>query len=259
MDAGRNARRVERVQRLVIDQHVLTARFVLELGDRCDQLPVMREKSALGRELAGDQRFAQEHLARGLGIDRAVGNAPPRHQGQPVQRDALGGNDFSARGVPLRIEVAAIEQRFGDLFDPLRLDPRRATRIQSRRVGQLGREHPFGAFPAHARPGMQEELEPARAQVVLVDLGATSDVRQEPREQRAMDNLVAGGVDLVRKRIGPSPPELGDLLAELPVQIAPLAQPQVGNVMRPALLDEFPMRQFRRQRVGEELPERKQA
>ena len=106
---------------------------------------------------------------------------------------------------------------------------------------------------------MQEELESARAEIVLVDVGAASDVRQKTREQRAMDRFVAGGIDLVGKRVGPLPAELGHLLGELAVQVAPFAQPQIGNVMRAALLDELPMRQFRRQRVGEELPEREEA
>ena len=254
MDAGRNARRIERIEGLVVDQHVLTARLVLELRDRRDQLPVMCEKRALGRELAGDQRFAQEDLARRRRIDGAEGNAPPRHQRQSVQGDPLGGNDFASCGVPLRIEVAAIDERSRGPFDPLGLDPRGATRIQSRRVGQLRREHPLGALPGHARTGMQEEFEPARAEVMVVDLGAAADVRQESREQRAMDRFVAGIVDLVGQRVVPAPPELGNLLGELPVQVAPFAQPQIGNVVRAALLDQLAMRRFRRKRVGEELP-----
>src|SRR4029079_14965760 len=120
-------------------------------------------------------------------------------------------------------------------------------------------EHPLGAFLRDAGTGVQEELESARAQIVLVGVGTASDVRQKAGEQRAMDRLVAGGVDLVGKRIGPAPAELGHLLGKLPVQVAPLAQAKIRHEMRTALLDELPVRQFRRQRVSEELPERKEA
>src|ERR1700694_82104 len=83
-DLGRNSLGVERVNGLVVDQHVLAARLVLELGNTFLQLPVVEEKWSLGCQLAGDQALAQENFARGRRVDRPKGNAPPRHQREPV-------------------------------------------------------------------------------------------------------------------------------------------------------------------------------
>ncbi len=91
-NVGGNARRVERVDRLFIDQHVLATSLVLQLRDVLQQLAVVGEERCdrrLRRPNACNQRLAQEHLARGRGVDGAERHATPRNQGEPVQRDTL--------------------------------------------------------------------------------------------------------------------------------------------------------------------------
>ena len=68
-DVGRQLRVVERVDQLVVDQHVLPARLVLELLDLRDQLAVGGEERQPRLPLAGDQRLADEDLARRGRID----------------------------------------------------------------------------------------------------------------------------------------------------------------------------------------------
>ena len=65
-------------------------------------------------------------------------------------------------------------------------------------------------------------------------------------------------VDLVGKRID-QPSELAYLLAKLVMQVAPFAKAQVRHEMRTAAIDQRAVRQLRRQRFGEEVPEREQA
>ena len=67
-----NALGVERGDRLVVDQHVLPARLVLELGDFGDERAgCARGTAPRVLERAGDERLADEDLARRRGIDRA--------------------------------------------------------------------------------------------------------------------------------------------------------------------------------------------
>jgi hypothetical protein len=68
---GRQLLVVEGVDQLVVDQHVLPARLVLQLLHLADQLAVVRQEGQPRLPLAGvfDQRLADEDLARGLRVD----------------------------------------------------------------------------------------------------------------------------------------------------------------------------------------------
>ena len=106
---------------------------------------------------------------------------------------------------------------------------------------------------------VQEKADPARAEVRIPVVGLAADIRQQSGQQRLVDRRVARVVDLLRQRVGPLPAQLAHLLAELVMQVAPFAQPQVRHEMRAAAIDQRAVRQLRRQRVAEELPEREQA
>ena len=56
-DVGRDPLRVERVDGLVINQHVLVPRLVLELGDVVQQLAVVDEKRGLIAQLSSQLSF----------------------------------------------------------------------------------------------------------------------------------------------------------------------------------------------------------
>src|SRR5256885_9551949 len=116
----------------------------------------------------------------------------------------------------MRIKKRALDPLACDRLGPFGLDLSGAARVESRRLGQLCGEDPFGALFREPRPRMKVELEAARAEIRIrtqpriVCLG--SDVRQESREQRAMDRLVADFADDLRQRLVPLPAQLPDLL-----------------------------------------------
>ncbi len=74
-----------------------------------------------------------------------------------------------------------------------------------------------------------------------------------------MNQRVARGVDRVGQCVGPAPPEFLHLLGERAVQIAPLDQAQIGHEVRAAAFDQPAMAEALGERVGQELPQRKQA
>ena len=190
MDAFGDALRIERGDRVVVDQHVLPSRLVLELRHLGDELPVVRQERALRRERAGDERLANEYLARGLRVDGAERNAPPRDERQAVELHAFARDHFAAAFVPARLEVVARHAVPGDRFDPFGLDFRRAPREEPRRFDELGGQHPFRPLLRKARPRMQEEPDSARAGVAFVLAVQRSDVADEAREQRLVNRLV---------------------------------------------------------------------
>ena len=174
----RNARGVKRDERVVVDQHVLAPRLVLEFGDFGDQPPVVGEKWRIAGDIARHQCFTEEHGVRRRRIDPAVGNTPARHQSQAVECDAFGADNIAARAVPAWIEVRALDEFAGNRLDPVGLDLRRAARVQARRLGQLRRQHPLAGLARDTRSGMQVELQATHAGVVIAVVGLATDVRQ---------------------------------------------------------------------------------
>ena len=250
---------IERGDRLVVDQDVLPPRLVLELGDLGDELPVVRGERALRRQLARDERLADEYVPRGLRIDVAVRDAPPRHQRQPVELDALAGDDLAAVGIPARLEVVARHAIAGDGLDPFGLDLRRAARVEPRCFHELGGEHPFRPLLREARSRVQMEPDSARApRSPSSSPSRRADVAEQAREQRLVDRLVRRRVDGSGQLRLPRPALLGDFAGELRVHVAPFAQAQVGNELRAAGIDELAVRELLAELLLEELPEREQ-
>ncbi len=200
MHALGNALGVERRDRVVVDQHVLPPRLVLELRHFGHELPVVRKERALRRKRARDERLANEDLTRGLRIDGAERHAPARHERQSVELHALARDDLATTFVPARVEVVARHPLARHRLDPLGLDPRRAAREKPRRFDELGRQHPFRLLLREARAGVQEEADAARAGVAVGVAVQRADVADEAREQRHVDRLVLRVVDGRRQR-----------------------------------------------------------
>ena len=95
------------------------------------------------------------------------------------------------------VEIVACDAVPGDGLDPFRFDRGGAARIESRRLGQLGGQHPFWRFARDARARMQVKTDPACA-VVRSVLALGSDIGQKPREQRLMDRRIPARVNLIR-------------------------------------------------------------
>ncbi len=113
---------IEGGDRLLVDEHVLAARLVLELGDVAHERAVVREERRIDPQVAGDERFANEDLAGLPRRERTIGDRAPRYQRQSVELHALARDHFAALQVPVRVEVLAVDARAGNRLDPFRLD-----------------------------------------------------------------------------------------------------------------------------------------
>ena len=173
---------VEGDDQLVVDQHVRAARLVLERLDVEDQLVVVVvETPATGvvlGDLAADEALADEQLARLLRIHRAVIHALLGIDDDAVERRALEGHGLHRFLFPVRVEVTALDEMRADLFEPLGLDARHAAREKLGRLGDFGGGDPLAGFFDQRRAGMDEKLDPARAEVVPRVLGLAADIAQ---------------------------------------------------------------------------------
>ena len=214
---GRQLLVVEGVDQLVVDQHVLPARLVLQLLDLGDLLLVVRQEGQPRLPVAIDQRLADEDLARGGGVDAAEVHALVVVEHDAVERRALQRHDLRGLLLPVRLQQLGLDQVAGDARQPLRLDRRDAAAEQPCRVDQLRRDDPAARLLAQVRAGMAPELDAARAQVPVVVIGLDADIAQQARQHRQVDLLVGRG------RAVQAPAVLGHHGVQLRVDVAPLA------------------------------------
>ena len=124
---------VELVERLVVEQ-VASPNARLEQPHPRDELGVARDEVVPRLPVAGNQRVADEHLARQLGVDPLDADGAVRHDRQAVQRDRLRRDGTPRPGVPARLTVRPLHQVRGQTFGPLGLhggDPPRRTAATS--------------------------------------------------------------------------------------------------------------------------------
>ncbi|CAG9217134.1 hypothetical protein BGLA2_2640002 [Burkholderia gladioli] len=240
---------VEAVDQLVVDQHVLAARLVLELLDIGQQLAVVGEEGELRIEFAVHQRAADEQLARAPRILPAERHAAAVVDDQAIQRAALVGAHLGRLLLPVRLRERGLEQVRADLLDPFRLDPRQAARIEPAGLHQLGGHHPAPGLLDQGRARPQMELDAARAQVMRLVVGLHADIAEQAREQGQV-NLLEGRLDLVQ-----APAVLAHHRQQLAVDVAPLAQPQVREEVGAAGVHQLPVRLLVRHRLLEPAPD----
>ena len=247
--ARRDQRVVKREQRLFVHQHVGAARLVFEFADLGDQALVVGEKRPFSFDLAGGKPLTDEHLARFGRIERPVVHAPARHQCESVERDALPRIDHAALGLPMRIEVMALDQMTGHTLDPFRLDLRHAARIQPRGLGEFGRHHPLRGCLLETRAGKNRALHTAPAEIGVALLGLETKIAQQAGEQRAM-NLFVG-----RRRFVAGDAEFGHQRVQLAVHVAPFAHAARRKKIILQVLGELAVRFLVLQRLFEPCPQ----
>ncbi len=249
MDAGRDRLVVEAVNQLVVHQHVLAARFMLQLLDVGQQLAVVREERESGVELALHQRAADEQLARARRILPAERHAPAVVDRQTIERAALERADLRRTLLPVRLGQRRLQQVRAHLLDPLGLDLRDAACVEPAGLDQFGGHHPAPGLLDERRAGPQMELDGARAEVVRLVVGLHADVAEQAGEQRQVD-LLEGRIDLVQ-----APAQFAHHRQQLRVDVAPFAQPQVREEVRAARVHQLPVRLLVRDRLLEPGPD----
>ena len=224
-DVLRNLLVVEGVDQLIMNQHVLAAAFVLQFFDLGDGFFIGGQERQAARPFLGpfpaDQRFADEDLARRVGVHRAKALAAPAVHHQAVQRGALQRHHVLRFFLPMRVEQLFLEQVAAQLFQPLRLDGGDAAAKQAGGFHQLGAHDPLAGLFAEVRAGVAKELDAARAQVFaalrVVAFQLAADVAQQPGQQRFVHGFIAGRLGVL------SPLVLGHHGVQLGVDVAPLA------------------------------------
>ena len=226
---------VKGVDQLVVHQHVLAARFVLQVFDLFDEFEVGLKERKLAVPLATHQRFADEHLACAHRVKTAKVGAPPAVDHDAIQRGPLQRGDFARLLFPMRVEQLFLEQMARHLLHPLRLDRGDAPAKQARGFHQFSHNDPAAWFLAQVCARVAVELDAACTQVFslrnLIAFGLPADVAQQAGQHGEVDLFVAGG------RGVQAPFVLGHHGMQLAVDVAPLAHAaDVDEVLAQQLL-----------------------
>ncbi len=179
------------------------------------------------------------------GSMRAERDAAPRHQRESVELHALARDDLAALGVPVRLEVVARHAIAGDRLDPLRLDLRRAARVEPRRLDELGGEHPFRPLPRE--PGSRD----AGGTGCRARRGSPRPRRPACRRCRAAPRAAPGGSLRSAPRRSPRAAPASTSSPARPPRVASCActsrhsrEPQVRDELRAAGVDQPAVRQL---------------
>ena len=175
----------------------------------------------LRRRLPFHERLRDEPGPRRRRVDPVVADHPVGHERQPVQRDVLGHDGPTAALVPPRLAVRPLHEVRAGLLGPLRLDAGDAAGVDLVRLDQLGGHHPVGRALGEHRAGGDHEAGLAGADEVTALAVAHTDVREQPGEERLVDEI---GMRLVVR--GPDA-EFAGHPAQLAEQIHPLPHAQV--------------------------------
>ena len=217
-DVRRQLLVVERVDELIVHQHVLAARLVLKFFDLGDELLVGGQKRQLGLPIATHQRLADEDLARGVRIDLAEVDAPAAVDHDAIERGPLQRRDLCGLLLPVRVEQLLFQQMAAYLLDPLGLDGGDAAAEQARGLHQFSRHDPAPGLLGQVGARVFIELDAACAQVPVFLLAARADVAQQPGQHRQVQLLIAR-----RLRVD-GPLVLGHHGEQLGVDVTPLTQ-----------------------------------
>ncbi len=224
-------------QRIVIHQNVAAARLMLQLFNFGAQLQVLAEEGVPGLPIPLHQRMADKQLAAERRIDLAVVNLARGDHRQAVNGDLLCRHHRPLGALPVRLAVRALEQMLGHRLDPLGIDTRGDAPPQSTGLYQLGNHRPFWRFFKQARAGEDGETGVARAGKLLLVGILHTDMRQQAGKQRNMDLAVLCRLAVDRNT------QLFHHLAQLGVDILPLAYPQIVEVVGTAETAELVRRQ----------------
>ena len=216
-DISRNLRIVEGVDQLVIHQHVLPARLVLQLLNLPHHLAVGGQKRQRRFPIVAHQRLTNEDLARADRIDTVVIHAAVVVDHDAVERGAFQRHHLAGLLLPVRIQQLLAQQVTTHLFQPLRLDIGNAAAEQARGLHQLRAGNPAPGLLAQVRARMAPELDAARAQIPVFVLALDTDVAQQARQHALVQLGVAGWRHIVL------PALLARHRQQLAVDVAPFA------------------------------------
>ena len=108
-DLGRQLLIIKGVDQLLVHQHILPARLVLQVFHLPDQLLVGGQKGQRRLPLAGYKCLADEDLAGPGQVNAAVIDAPPAVDHQAVERGALQRHHLAGFFLPMRVEQLLLE------------------------------------------------------------------------------------------------------------------------------------------------------
>ena len=118
-----------------------------------------------------DQRLGDEPGPGPVGVDPVEADRPVVGEGEPVQRDGLGGHGPPALLVPAGLAVRPLHQVGADLLGPLRLDRRHPPGVDLVGLHELGGHHPVGRPPGQHRTRRDHEPRLAGADELAAVLG----------------------------------------------------------------------------------------
>ncbi len=228
---GRDPAVVEREHHLVVDDDVAPAGALLELGDPGEGALVAPPELVVGLPVPLDEGRAEEDLARDHRVDAGVLDGAVGDERHAVERHPLGGDGGPGVAAPPRLAHGAGDDVRPGLLGPLRVDGGDRAGPQPRRLDELGGDDVLGPAPEEGRARADAEAGTAGPEVLAPHLVTDPDVREQAGEQGAVDGVPVGvGVLRGGRHVGVDPGLAGGP-AELGVQVLPLADAQVVQVL----------------------------
>ena len=252
-DRGRQQPVVEREHDRVVGE-VDPADPLAQVAQAVDEGPVGGEERVWRLPVALHERMADEQLAGHRRVEPVEADRPTAHDREAEQRGALGDHGRPATGLPARVVVRPLHEMPAEALGPLGLDRGDGAGPQPVRLHQFGGHHPARQLLGDRRLAGDRELRPVRAAVlagvatVLSAAGhrfggrpaalatgrvAHPDLRQQARQQRLVHPVGVAGLVAVAHA------DLTRHLAQLAVQVLPLAHAEVVEVLGPAELAEL--------------------
>ena len=239
---------------VVVDEDVLVDEVsptepVLDTSDSFDDRRVALEEGQSGLPLAAHQAV-QDEQSSGLGrVDAIEADAATGDYREAVHRDPLHDHRTTRARVPLGVAVGSTGERSCEVFNPLGSDLGDPARAQAIGLHELRRHHPIGSTAREHRPGCHREAGPSRAEIVTTVTVAHAHLGEQTRQHRLMH---AVGMTRISAR---SDADLPRHPTQLAVEVAPLADPHVVQVLVDAHAAEGIPRQFGLS-LAEVVPER---
>ena len=235
---------VERMDRVVVGQAAASS-SLLERTQLLDHIAVVLDEMVVRLPIAFDQCVTDEHPPGEHWIGAIEPHGASSHDGQPVQRDLLCGHRTAATAVPPWLAVRPPDEVLAGALGPFRLDAGRRARPQPIRLDQLRRHDPSWELLGECGTAGDSKCRAVGAPVVARGAIAHAQVRQQPRHQRLVDAIGMAGPHRTRGRGGLArmgrevDAERADDLAQLAVQVLPLAHSQVVQELAAAQLAEL--------------------
>ena len=179
-------------EHVVVHCEVAAAGALLQLRDPGDGGLIGLPEGVDRLPVPFDQGSPDEDLARGLGVDSGVLDGAIGDEGDPVQSDALGGDDSTLTLGPAGFTDRTRDDVGAEFLGPFGFDARVGAGPQTRGLDEFGGHDVVGLLAEEDRSGSDGEPRAARPGILPLCLITKPDMTEEPREEGLVNAIPVG-------------------------------------------------------------------